>query len=570
MITLLRVSGFALIDELELSLGPGLTVITGETGAGKSILVDALGLLRGARATTDVIRTGRDEARVEAAIELAEASPLARRMREQGRDADGELLVRRTLSRTGRGRVHLGGALATAAELGEVVGGLIDIASQHEQQTLTDPDNQLAILDAFADAGPLRAEMEAAHEALTRAREELQRFDTDARSRAEREDLLRFQLAELDAATLQDPDEEATLKIDRERLRHVEKFRAAVSHGEDVLYAGEDAAVGRLAVVARELAALVSLDPTLGSYVERLHEAKALIEDVAHDLSRYGAALPAEPGRLADLEDRLFLLGRLARKHGASLADAIRRAGEMRRELDEITSFEDGLTSRRAAVTAAEQRARAAAAALTRARTKAAVGLESRVNAGLAELALGAAKVPMVVEPREDIGPTGADRVRFLFAPNPGEPPKPLARIASGGELSRVMLAMKQALARSDQVLTYVFDEVDTGVGGATAEIIGRNLKSIARHRQVIVITHLPQVAVFADAHLRVEKKVVGDRTLLAIQALDERERTRGIARMLSGAAATRQASAHAGELLRQARAWAEASAGAVESRPNA
>jgi len=558
LITLLRISGFALIDELELRLEPGLTVVTGETGAGKSIIVDALSLLRGGRSSTEVIRAGRDEARVEAAIELPASGAVCARLALDGRDVEGELLVRRTVARSGRGRIHLGGTLASVGDLAVTVGGLIDIASQHDQQTLTEPENQLAILDDFAANGPLRAEMAAAHAALVSARGELERFDADARTRIEREDLLRYQLSEIEAARLAAPDEESHLRAERERLRGAEKFQAAVARGEEVLYAGEQAVSGQVASVTRELAGLAGLDPALGPFVERLREAQAQLEEVARDLSRYGQAIRSDPARLAEVEERLFLLSRLARKHGGSLVDVIARGAQMRRELAEIGSFEEGLVFRKNAVAAAEERAGRAAAALSVSRRSAAGGLEDRVNQVLGELALGSARLPIVIEPRETTGPQGADRVRFLFAPNPGEPPRPLARIASGGELSRVMLAMKQALSKSDQVATYVFDEVDAGVGGAVAESIGRKLKTISLDRQVIAITHLPQIAVFADTHLRVTKTVeedgtAGARTTVTIDSLDGRQRSAEIARMLSGATPTKHATAHADDMLRRA-----------------
>jgi len=554
VLTLLRISGFALIDEGELPLGPGLTVLTGETGAGKSIVVDALALLRGGRASVDAIRTGRDEARVEAVIELPADSPVRARLVDEGRDVEDELVVRRAIGRTGRGRVHVGGALATVGDLAGTVGRLVDIASQHDQQTLTDPEQQLAILDQFASNRAERDEMASAFAALQQARAELERFDADARTRAEREDLLRYQLGEIESANLSDPAEDDRLKAERERLRGAEKFQTAVARGEEVLYAGEGAVSGRIASVVRELAPLSALDPTLQPFVERLREAVAQVEDVARDLSRYGDSIRSDPGRLAEVEERLFLMSRLARKHGGTLGDVIARGAAMRRDLAEIGSFEDGLTARREAVAAAEGRAKAAAAALSASRGRAAGGLEKRVNAVLGELALGTAKLPVSLEPREELSASGAERVRFLFAPNPGEPPRPLAKIASGGELSRVMLAMKQALAKSDHVLTYVFDEVDAGVGGATADAIGRKLKALAADRQVLVITHLPQIAVFAEAHWRVTKTVEGDRTVVAIDRLTEKQRVAEISRMLSGAA-SKQATAHADEMLRRARA---------------
>jgi len=573
VLSVLRISGFALIDELELDLGPGLTVITGETGAGKSIIVEALGLLRGGRASADLIRAGRDEARVEAIIDLPPegAAELRARLEAEGRDgpqSDGEegehgLLVRRTVPRTGRGRIHLAGGLATAGDLTTTVAGLIDIASQHDQQSLTDAESQMAILDAFAENERLRADMAAAHRTLVETTAALASFNADARTRAEREDLLKFQLAELEAAALQ-PGEDEQLRVERERLKGAEKFFGAASRGEEVLYAQESAVVGMIAAVSRELAPLAALDPTLASAVERLAGAQATVEDVARDLGRYASHVRSDPARLAEVEERLFLLSRLCRKHGATLSEVIERRATLARELSEMGSFEEGLAERRDAQARADAAAHAAAEALSKSRRKAASGLEKKIAETLRDLGLGSARLPILVEPRTSagdaagevtIGASGADRVRFLFAPNPGEEARPLARIASGGELSRVMLAVKQALAKTDRVLTYIFDEVDSGVGGGTAETIGRKLKKIAAARQVIAITHLPQIAAFADAHIRVTKTSGQGRTRVAVEPVSGKERTREIARMLGGATPSAEATARADEMLRRASA---------------
>jgi DNA repair protein RecN (Recombination protein N) len=553
VLTLLKISGFALIDEAEIAFGPGLTAVTGETGAGKSILVEALGLLRGARAGADLIRTGRDEARVEAIIELPEASAARARLLADGRTYEDGLVVRRTIARGGRGRAHLGGGLATAADLAALVGPLVDIASQHDQQSLTDPESQLAILDAFAENATLRDEMAAAYAAQAAGAAALAGFSADARARAEREDLLRFQLAELEAARPV-PGEDQTLAAERERLRGAEKFYAATAGGEETLYAGDGAVSERIASVLRDLQPLAALDPALAPQVERLTDAAAAIEDVAHDLGRYARGIRSDPARLVEIEERLFLLSRLCRKHGGTVADLAARREALAAELAEVASYDDAVAARQAAADAANTRAVAAAAALTASRKQAALSLERKVSATLRELGFATARLPVVLFEARDLGPAGADRVRFLFAPNPGEEPRPLARIASGGELSRVMLAVKQALARTDQVLTYVFDEVDAGVGGGAAEVIGRKLKRIAADRQVIVITHLAQVAAFADAHVRVSKSVARGKTRVAIEPLSEADRPGEIARMLAGAAPSPQAAAHADEMLRAAR----------------
>ncbi len=553
MLTQLRVTGFALIDEIELPFGPGLTVITGETGAGKSILVEALGLLRGGRASSDLIRTGAEEARVEAIFDLPGDSEVKQTLLADGRDISDGLVVRRAVARTGRGRIHLGGALATAADLGATVGKLCDITSQHDQQLLMDPESQLAMLDAFAGNASLLAEAKAAFQALSDARAELAVFDADARTRAEREDLLRFQLRELEEADLK-PGEDEALRLERERCKGAEKFLAACTRGEDGLYSAEDAAAGRIASVAREIGALAAVDPALTPIVESLRAAQAQVEDAASSLAHYAGKLRFEPERLAEIEERLFLIGRLVRKHGGSVEAVMARREEIVRELGDLGTFEEGLASRQSAVTEAEKRMGVLAESLADRRRKSARTLGKRIDETLRDLGLAGARVSVVVEDRETLGSKGRDRVRFQFAPNPGEEPRPLDRIASGGELSRVMLAVTQALAKEGQATTYVFDEVDAGVGGGTAEVIGRKLATIARHKQVLVVTHLAQIAAFADSHVKVHKESTKSRTSVRVAVLSDAERKAEIARMLGGATPTAQAAAHAEEMLRRSR----------------
>lgn len=557
MLTLLRVTGFALIDEIELPLGAGLTVITGETGAGKSILVEALGLLRGGRASSDLIRAGAEEARVEAIFDLPGESEVKQTLAADGRDVADGLVVRRAVARTGRGRIHLGGSLATAADLGATVGKLCDITSQHDQQLLMDPESQLAMLDAFAGNASLLAEAKTAFQSLSEARAELAVFDADARTRAEREDLLRFQLHELEEADLK-PGEDEALRLERERCKGAEKFLAACTRGEESLYSGEDAAAGRIASVAREVGALAAIDPALTPVVESLRAAQAQVEDAASSLAHYAGKLRFEPERLAEVEERLFLIGRLIRKHGGSVEAVIARRDQIMRDLGELGSFEEGLSSRQAAVAEVEKRMTALAESLAERRRKSARTLGKRIDETLRDLGLGGARVSVVVEDRESLGSKGRDRVRFLFAPNPGEEPRPLDRIASGGELSRVMLAVTQALAKEGEATTYVFDEVDTGVGGGTAEVIGRKLAAIARHKQVLVVTHLAQIAAFADRHVKVHKESTKSRTSVRVAVLSEAERKSEIARMLGGATPTAQAAAHAEEMLRRSRGAAK------------
>ncbi|MDX2024187.1 MAG: DNA repair protein RecN [Deltaproteobacteria bacterium] len=555
MLSFLRVSGLALIDELELSLGPGFTVITGETGAGKSILVDALGLLRGGRARTELVRSGSNEAQVEAVFSLRQGDSRLEALAAQGRQVDDGLLVRRILSKTGKGRVYLGGGLATAGELSQVVGSLIDITSQHDQQSLMDPESQMAIVDSYADNHDLLDQMAEAHAHLSKAAAEVAAFEADARTRAEREDFLRFQVRELEEANLV-PGEDESLRLERERVKGAEKFLAAAARGEQVLYSAEVAAVGLIGGVVRELEALARLDADFGASAERLAEAQALVEDVARDLGRYASTVRFDPQRLEQIEERLYLIGRLTRKHGGSLETAIANRDQLTKALAELGSYEDSLSERRQALGVARDRANVLAQELAARRRQASRSLSKSIDATLSELGLKGARVAVEVEDRgsDGLGPTGRDRVTFQFAPNAGEPPRPLAKIASGGELSRIMLAVKQALAQADQTSTYVFDEVDSGVGGAVAEVIGLKIRSIATKRQVFAVTHLAQIAAFADRHLKVEKHVHDGRTVAEVRVLNEAEREEEMARMLGGVEPTPEAAEHARQMLRRAR----------------
>ena len=461
--------------------------------------------------------------------------------------------MRRTIARGGRGRAHLGGSLATAADLAALVGPLVDIASQHDQQSLTDPESQLAILDAFAENAALRGEMAAAYAARAAAAAALAAFSADARARAEREDLLRFQLGELDAARPV-PGEEQTLAAERERLRGAERFLAATAGGEETLYAADGAVSERIAAVLRELEPLAALDPALAPLVERLRERggdRRGRRARSRSLRARRALGPGAPGGDRRAAVPAVAAAPQARRHGRRsrrpARGAGRRAGRgrlLRRGAGRAPGR--GRRGGRARRRGGGRAVRVAQAARRR-------SLERKVDATLRELGFASARLPIALEARE-LGATGADRVRFLFAPNPGEEPRPLAKIASGGELSRVMLAVKQALARTDEVLTYVFDEVDAGIGGGAAEVIGRKLKRLAADRQVIVITHLAQVAAFADAHVRVTKSVSRGKTRVAIEPLADGERAGEIARMLAGAAPSPQAAAHADEMLRAAR----------------
>jgi DNA repair protein RecN (Recombination protein N) len=553
MLRHLRVTNFAILSDVAIELGEGMNVLTGETGAGKSLIVEAVNLLRGGRASADIPRAGTDEAVVEAIVAIPEdlAARVAGAIEGAGASAvDTEVVIRRVIQRGGRSRTYVNGALTTLARLAELGALLVDLSGQHQHQGLVDPGRHLEILDAFAGEPALGAAMVAAWAELRRCDDELAALGGDERQREARVDYLRFQLEELDGAGLA-PGEDAAIEIERARLAAVDQLQAAARSAEDALYGGDDSARDRVAVAAREVERAARTDPVLEPVTRQLGEIETLIDDAADQLRGYADKLEGDPERLAWLDERLALIRRLMRKHSGSLDDVIAKAAELRGELAALIGRDTRLAELAAQRASAEAEAVAAAAALTRSRGRAARRLEKEVGAALAELGMGSARLSVVVEPRT-LGPTGADRIELMLASNKGEDLRPLVKVASGGELSRIMLALKLALRRADEVATYVFDEVDAGIGGATAQVVGSQIRAVADHRQVLCVTHLPQIAAFADHHFHVEKTEIAGRTETHVHRLTATARKDELARMLGGHA-TSKARAHAAELLADA-----------------
>lgn len=550
MLSSLTIKDFAIIDRVTLELGPGLTVITGETGAGKSILIDALNLVLGGRASAEVIRTGADAATVEALFELDEAASQELRARLAAAGVDdaetaAQLVVRRVVSRSGRHRVYLNDALVTLSTLAEVAGGLVDISGQHEHYSLLRPEFHLELLDRMGGLAGERAAVATAHGVVADLDDQLARLREAAQKRGEREGYLSFQLQELTAANLQDPAEEDTLEQERIVLRNAEKLRGTARQAENALYAGDGAATEGLARAARAIRELAALDPSLGPVADDLETASALAEDSARALSAYARRVHADPERLEQIEERLALFAKLRRKHGATLAEIIARRDAIATELALVAGAEESAAQLETARDKAAVALAHAARALTEARRKAAASLCKSIQAELADLGMGRAVLEVRLTPlgagaglRADgrhVSARGAEKVEFLMSANPGEAPGPLSRIASGGELSRFMLAVKRVIAARDPVGTYVFDEVDSGVGGPTAEAIGRKLGEVSAERQALCITHLPQIAAFGRTHLHVEKHVEDGRTVSKVRLLEGDDRVHEVARMLGG-----------------------------------
>ncbi|HEY0193814.1 MAG TPA: DNA repair protein RecN, partial [Kofleriaceae bacterium] len=554
MLRHLRVTNFAILSDVAIELGDGMNVLTGETGAGKSLIVEAVNLLRGGRASADIPRAGADEAVVEAIVEVPDdlAAHVAGVIEGAGLPAGEhrEVFIRRVIQRGGRSRTYVNGALTTLARLAELGALLIDLSGQHQHQGLVDPGRHLEIIDAFAGEPALVAAMTAAWDELRRCDEEATAMGGDERQREARLDYLRYQIDELDGAALQ-PGEDVSIDLERARLASVDQLQAAARAAEEALYGGDDSARDRLAAAAREIERAARTDRGLEPMTRQLGEIETLIDDVADQLRDYADRLEGDPERLAWLDERLAMIRRLTRKHNGSLDDVIAKAQELRLELDALTGRDVRLAELTAQRARAEAIAVAAAAALSKSRGRAARRLEKEVGAALAELGMGSAQLTVVSEPRT-LGPSGADRIELMLASNKGEDTRPLTKVASGGELSRIMLALKLALRRADDVATYVFDEVDTGIGGATAQVVASQIRSVADHRQVLCVTHLPQIAAYADHHFHVEKTELAGRTETHVRRLNAAARKDELARMLGGHA-TSKARAHAAELLADA-----------------
>jgi DNA repair protein RecN (Recombination protein N) len=565
VLSCLRVRSFAIIEALEVELDTGLNIVTGETGAGKSILVDALQLVLGARGRPEVVRTDAEAAEVEALFDLSGQPAVLAALREQGIDSEGELLIRRVVSATGRTRAYINGRLATLAQLKEVTKGLADISSQHEYHSLADARHHLSYLDAFAGHVALLEEVGIAHTALVEAGARLEEVVTEERGKADREDLLSYQVNEIEALR-EALENEAALAAECERLRHAEKLGTAAGEAETQLYSDDDSICGAVSRIAASVEQASRFDPGLAPMANQVREALLQLEDAAAELGSYARDLSFDPNRLEVLEDQLDRLSRLKKKYGETASEVLGYRDRAAAELGSLERYEERLDRCQREFDEAHEEASRVALALRGKRQSAAVKLSKAISTELASLGMGEAKITVELAaleggPRElhvqgaRLSPTGIDHAELLIAPNRGEEAKPLRKIASGGELSRAMLAIKRVLAGLGPASLYVFDEVDAGVGGAVAEVIGRKIHEVAQHSQVLCITHLPQISAYADAHYRVHKEVVGKRTKSDIRLLSDAERLEEIARMLGGVTVTDQARAAAQELMRSAEA---------------
>ena len=545
MLRELRIRNFAVVENVTVPFAPGLNVLTGETGAGKSILVDAILLVRGARAQTDVIRADAESATVEAVFAVPDGG-VAAALDEAGLTVEeGEIVVRRELSRSGRHRAFVNDAAVTVGLLERLGDALVQVHGQHEHQRLLEPVRQLDLLDRFADAEPLGERFAALFAKHREAREDLERRRGAGRDRAQREDLLRFQVSELDAARLR-PGEEEELRTERRRLQHAERFAAGLEEVGTLLQDDAASAAARLARATRVLTDLGRLDPAFGAPVEMVEAARVQVDETLAAVRALRDTIVFEPGRLEAIDDRLDALKRLARKYGDSEEAMLRFRAEAAAELDRLERHEELLGEDERRLAELEVEVTTAARALGAARREAAAKLAPAVQRELATF-----EVAVIEAALAEWGPRGAERVEFRFTGNPGEPVRPLARIASGGELARSMLALQVVLSGYERAPTMVFDEVDAGIGGRAASVVGEKLAAVGAGRQVLCVTHLAPIAALAHQHVRVTKSVRGGRTRASAGLVAGDERAAEIARMLGGDASGAAALEHARALLR-------------------
>ncbi len=548
MLTDLTIKNVAIIDTLHISFKPGLTVLTGETGAGKSIIIDAVGLIMGNRASSDLIRSGEEEAVVEALFTISSLPEIRQQLADAGFDAEDELLIKRSLSRTGKNKIFINGSMATLALLTDIAPRLINIYGQHDSQTLLKPENHLRLLDAFAGLEEKRSVFSLLFQRLSTLRETIAGLDNAERDAARRVDLLSYQSQEIARAELKIGEEEQ-LEEQRRLLANAEKLACGSSDAFERLYGGDGAILGQLRRIAGSISALSVIDSSLQDTATSMESAFLQLEDASMTLRDYSSRIEADPATLQSIDDRLDLIGRLKKKYAPAIEEILAFKTTIDEELEQLLGLEHSRQDLEAERDRLETELKQRGAELSTSRSRAAIQLKQVLEAEAHQLAMKGAIIEPALDALAEPRANGFERVEFLFSPNPGEIPRPLAKIASGGELSRLMLAIKQVLPDND-VPTLVFDEVDTGIGGATSELVGKKLKNVAARQQVLCITHLPQVAVFADQQLRVEKLITDGRTATRIIELDQHERTREVARMLAGTTVTDSALKHAAEML--------------------
>ncbi len=553
MLSLLKIRNIALIGELEIEFAAGLNLLTGETGSGKSIIVDSLGALTGDRVSSDLIKEGESGGRIEGVFNVTNDEALITAFEEIGIDFETELIVRRELSQTGKNRIFINDQLVTQQFLRRIGTHLVDIHGQGDQSSLLDPATHLAMLDEFSNNGELLAGAATAHRKFREIENELAALRADEAQKLQLLDILRFQVDEIGRAKLAAGEDDA-LEEEKRRLSNVEKLSGLSEDAYLLLYDSEDATLATLDKAARRVEELAQFDSRFADYIESLATARAVVEDLSFVLRDFRGSLEYSPERLAEIEDRLAEIARLKRKYGGSVASAIAHFDESTERLRNIETAELRETELKRELDAAKSEYLRSANRLHEAREKHAARLAKEIETNLKAVSLEKARFEIRIDGRSDdpasYAPGGYDRVEFYFSANPGESVKPIGRVASGGELSRLMLILNTTAKPSGPSKTMVFDEIDTGIGGRVAEAVGVKLKELARTQQVLCVTHQPQVASLADQHFVVSKAISRDSTTVGVLRLDEAQKIEELARMLAGETITETARQHAREML--------------------
>ena len=563
MLQELFISNFAIIDDLRISFSGGLTILSGETGAGKSIIINAVNLLLGSRATAKLIRSGKETAELEALFHIKDQSGIARIMKENGYDPSEGLLIRRIISRKDRHRIYINGRLSTIQLLNLITENLASISGQHVHQGLLKEEQQLVIIDQFGGLAPDRYYVyQCFHEIVPLIRH-LNDLKAKKNRQAEHIQLLEFQKGEIQAAGLIS-GEDAALEQERIRLKNSESLFQTAWDSIETLYDSQGAVVEQLSMIKKSLEKAALMDPLLVSSAKRIDDIAYNVEDITEELRIYLKKIKMDENRLEVVEDRLDIINKLSRKYGGSLDAVFLRLESIEKELLSMEGLTDDISDAEKRLSSLHNKLVEAATKLSEKRKKVAVVLAKKVENELASLKMpqtqfkisfrttpaDSSNDPYLTIEKNVVYETGIDQAVFLIAPNVGEPLKPLSSIVSGGELSRVVLAIKAILAQTESVETIVFDEVDAGIGGGVAEVVGRKLAALARHHQIICITHLPQIAKFGDHHFSISKHVSEGRTKTSINCLSDSERINEIARMLGGEKITKATLDHAREML--------------------
>ena len=563
MLKELSIRNFAIIDDLQICFSDGLTILSGETGAGKSIILNAVNLLLGSRASADMVRTGAKNAELEALFQITGSSRVAELMAEHGYDSSDGLLVRRIISRSDANRVYINGRIATIQLLNAITENLASISGQHVHQLLLKEEQHLLILDQFGGLMPLRQEVSTYYHQMLPLLEKLKELKTIKERQAEQIELLQFQLKEITAANPTRGEDNA-LEQERVRLKNAEELYQVVYNSIESLYGASGSVIENLVDVKKNLDRISQIDPQLKSKTAKLSETTYQIEDLIEGLRSYLSLIQMDEKQLETVEERLDTLNKLKRKYGGSIDTVFDKRKSIEQDLASVENIADSIRDTETQISKLHKKLKDRASNLTRKRKQTAETFGKKVINQLATLRMSQTEFkaslqaiaadekthPYLTANHYMISETGTDRATFLIAPNIGEALKPLASIASGGELSRVVLALKALLARTDSVETVVFDEVDAGIGGGVAEVVGKKLADLAHHHQVICITHLPQIAKFGDQHYRISKQVSKGRTHTSIDLLGEEDRTKEIARMLGGEKITQATLEHAREML--------------------